>query len=74
MTELSETVIWKLETAFRRMGLESIARACGIDEGAPKEIPDQVREQLLGYLPLPSFARAQTFFSPLYRRHLTRYS
>ena len=73
VTELSENVIWELETAFRLVAPESIILACGVDEGASKELPDQVREQLLAHLPLPSFARAQTFFYPLCRTQLKQY-
>lgn len=74
VTELSENVVWELETAFRLMAPESIVLACGVGEGAPKKLPDQVREQLLTHLPASSLARAQTFFYPLRRTKLTKFS
>lgn len=65
VTELSENVIWELETAFRLMVPESIVLACGVCEGISKELPIQVREQLLSRLPVSAITRAQTFFYPL---------
>jgi hypothetical protein len=39
--------------------------ACGVGEGISKELPVQVRDQLLSCLPISAIARAQTFFYPL---------
>lgn len=70
VTEPSQNVIWELEMAFSLMAPESIVLACGVGEGAPKEVPVPVREQLLAHLPGPAFARAQTFFYPLHHVQL----
>lgn len=73
VTELSENVFWELETAFQIMAPQSIVLACGVGEGSPKELPVQVRDQLLMHLPAADFARAQTFFYPLYYRQMGSY-
>jgi hypothetical protein len=70
VTEPSQNVIWELETAFSLMPPESIVLACGISEGAAKELPVPVRERLLAHLPGSAFAHAQTFFYPLQRVQL----
>lgn len=61
VTEPSQNVIWELEKAFSLMSPESILLACGVGEGAPKEVPVLVRERLLAHLPGSALARAKSF-------------
>jgi hypothetical protein len=70
VTEISDNVIWELETARRLIGSESIVVAYGVAEGAAKEIPLAQLEQLSGRLGSEWLARAQPFFYPLGRNQL----
>jgi hypothetical protein len=68
--EISDNVIWELETALRLIGPESIVVAYGVAEGAAKEIPLAQLEQLSDRLGSEWLARVQPFFYPLGRKQL----
>jgi hypothetical protein len=70
VTEISDNVIWELETALRLIGPESIVVAYGVAEGAAQEIPLPLRDQLSNRLGSEWLARAQPFFYPLDRKQL----
>jgi hypothetical protein len=70
VTERSDNVIWELETALRLIGPESIVLAYGVAEGAAKEIPLPLLDQLSDRLGSEWLAHVQPFFYPLGRKQV----
>jgi hypothetical protein len=70
VTELSENVIWELQTALRLVGPGSIVLAYGVEAGAAKELPGQRREELTSGTDGEWFGLAKVFLYPRTKQQL----
>jgi hypothetical protein len=69
-TEISDNVIWELQTALRLIGPSSIVLAYGVNEGAAREFPSERREDLLRGTAGDWIDQAHIYLYPLLKSQL----
>jgi hypothetical protein len=67
VTEVSENVIWELNTALHLLAPQSIILACGLGAGAAEELPGDALVALAAELGTDGSNRVQQFFYPQYK-------
>jgi len=70
VTEISENVIWELQTALRLLGPGSIVLAYGVDEGSAKEFPASRRNELVSSTAGDWFEQAHIYLYPRLKSQL----
>ncbi len=65
VSELTENLMWELETACENRRIDSMLITCGVSPDAPEELPKPVHQKLESVLGRERLSRLHVFFYPM---------